>query len=109
MQTPTPTAIIAEAFAASTAAGLAQFERDGQRDRGSCGGYLLAIDGRSPVAKALLAAKRGYRSDPGVMVIFPDGDCPSQHAAIRIEAGKAARTVFEAHGVRVVEARAYVD
>ena len=110
-ETKSPTDIIAEAFAASEAAAAAQFKADGERDCGSCGGYILAVDGRGKVGKALVANGQGRKSfaGAGVIVRFPRGEFPSRHMEIDESAGRAAKAVFERHGVKITEARSYVD
>jgi len=103
-------AVIEEAFAAAREASFRQWLRDGQQDIGACGGYMLNIDARSPVAKLLLEQKRGYRAHKGVGVMYPrHDDIRSQHMEICVQAGRAAKAVFEKYGVRILEARSYID
>jgi len=102
--------IIDAAQAAHDAAALRIWERDEREDRGSCGGFILTLHASSAVAKALIARKLGYRSSPGVTVAFRiPAEIRSQNADVPDAACRAARAVFEANGVRVIEARPYTD
>lgn len=111
MKKQTPDEIIEAAKQAHDAAAWRVWERDEFEDRGSCGGFMLALDARSPVAKRLHERKLGTKlSGPGIYVMFPiDGRIRSQNADIPEAAGRAARAIFEAAGVRIVEARSYTD
>ena len=107
----TPTQIVDEAIAAFRAAAIARFDEQGRRDVGTCGGYTMVLDGRSAVSEELLARKLGFPSTGvgvGFAVGMPD-DVQTQSFEVSRAAGEAARAVFEKHGVRIVEAHAWVD
>lgn len=107
----TPAQIVDEAITAFRAAAIARFDEQGRRDVGTCGGYILILDGRSAVSKELLARKLGFpsaRVGVGFAVGMPD-EVRTQSFEVSRVAGEAARAVFEKHGVRIVEAHASVD
>ena len=102
-------AIIAECFAAHDAAALAQWEKDGKQDCGSCGGYMLGYRANTKFAKALLAMGAGFKSDQiYVAKRFPD-EIRSQHDAIEIVAKRAFERKAAEYGIVPSKAWHYVD
>lgn len=103
-------AVIFDAFSRCLLAQWVQYERDGRKDIGACGGYILALDGRSPVTKRLIERDLASRATGCCMVRLPVNErCKSQHGAITQRGGEAARDVFQSRGVRITEARPYTD
>ena len=73
-------AALDDALLAGERAALATWIRDGKRDRGSCGGAVLILDGRSKLAKTAIARGIGYND--GMIVLPLPADIQSQNADI---------------------------
>lgn len=102
-------AILAECLAAHDAAALAQWEKDGKQDCGSCGGYMLGYRANSKFAKAIMAAGVGFKSEQVyVAKRFPEG-IRSQHDAIEIKAKRAFEAKAREYGIAPSKAWSYVD
>lgn len=94
----TPTEVLALAKQASISKSLEIWERDGKRDRGSCGSAIMYLDRRSQLAKVALA--EGYAYDGGDISVkrFVGEGIASQNADIDQEAMRAFKQVLEANG-----------
>lgn len=104
--------ILDTARAAADAAALAQWERDGRMDCGSCGGAMLQLDGRSAVAKEALARKWAYKSGSEVFVMIrvPDG-IRTQHATVFENHLRAFRDslIEQGHAKAIAKFWTYID
>lgn len=84
--------ILATALESHNAAALAQWEKDGRQDCGSCGGIMVGYRGNSRLAKAMVAAGVGTNMGGTVFLSAPlPPEIRSQHAEISIAAGRAFR------------------
>lgn len=86
----------------------ARFDEDGRRDGGACGGAILVLDGRTVVAKRLLATGQGVKGTDGVMVCFSHG-LPTQNREVEIAGMRKVRERFEKAGVKINRFWTYVD
>lgn len=107
--TPLPQ-VLEACLAAHAAAALAQFEKDGSVDCGSCGGAMLGYRANTRFAKAILAGRHGYVSDGKVFlsVKLPEG-VATQHAEVPIQAARAFMAVAESHGFTASKFWTYTD
>lgn len=102
-----PKQIVEEAQEAGLQAGIKAFEKWGHVD--ACGGYILSVDGRSAVGKYLIESGTTWGRIKGVG--FPDHPSAPKTQSINVNEaiGLAMKAVLERHGVKITEARSYVD
>ena len=101
--------VLDAALAAYDAAALAQFERDGRKDCGSCGGYMLGYKGNSKFAKLMVNRGVGHSLGRGRVYLAHRHRFPTQHMEVECAGARAFREVTEAAGIIPSEARSYVD
>lgn len=101
-------AILEAARKAGDKAAWAQFERDGKKDCGSCGGAMLALNRGSALYKA--AAEMGLAGDGYVRLRTPDG-IRTQHMEVEVQQYRAFRQalVDAGCGGAVTKFWTYVD
>lgn len=88
-------AILEAAKAASIAKSLEIWDRDGREDRGSCGGAVMILDGRSALAKLAIETGFAWNSGGDIFVnSFIGEGIRSQNADIRQDAAEAFRQVL---------------
>jgi hypothetical protein len=101
--------ILAECVAAHDAAALAQWVKDGERDCGSCGGYMLGYRANTKFAKAILAAGLGYKSEQ--VFVNPRLPAPirTQHDMVEESAKRAFKNKALEYGIAPSKAWSYAD
>jgi hypothetical protein len=84
---------------AALAKSAAIWERDERQDRGSCGGAILMLDGRSKLAKVAVAEGFAYKSGSDIFVNSNIAEgVRSQNADIWQDSMRAFRSAIEAAG-----------
>jgi hypothetical protein len=92
-----PLEVLEMAKAASIAKSLEIWNRDEQRDCGSCGGAVMFLDKRSKLAKVAVAEGFAWGDDVAVKRFIADG-VRSQNADIFQDSARAFKRVLEENG-----------
>jgi hypothetical protein len=101
--------VLAECLAAHDAAALAQWQKAGEQDCGSCGGYMLGYRANSKFAKAMLAAGVGLKMEQVYLSRREPEGIRSQHYLIEEKAKRAFQAKAAEHGIMAAKAWSYVD
>lgn len=100
--------IIDAAKTAAMLAAQAQFEADGSRDRGSCGGAMLGYRGNTKFAKMMVERGVAYSGDGATFVMKQHG-LPTQNADVDIAYARAFMQVADNAGIRASKYWTYTD
>lgn len=91
--------VLEAAAQASRDAAQAQWDRDGHKDCGSCGGAMMQLDSRTKIAKRAVELKLAYQSGKDIFVMAPEPEgIASQHGAIPQAAMRAFRETLVERG-----------
>jgi hypothetical protein len=108
--TMTEAEVLKLALAAYDDAARAQYEREGSRDCGACGGAMVGYSGNTRFAKAMQAAGVGFRTDGKVYLHsrLPEG-VSTQSANVFQAGARAFRELAERWGHKPSKYWTYID
>lgn len=101
-------AIIEDCFQAFDHAAREQYEKDGFKDCGTCGGMMLGYRGNTRFARALVATGRACRMG-GKVYVGSALPVATQHAEVEIKAMQAFMETARSRGIEPAKWWTYVD